>query len=167
MSNTIPPLKFFPWSEINEHLYHEREESSFVDWEAKGGDFALDWFTPFSIVFTTEGWKLLGKQWEKENKYSSIKKKPLILWQLVDEKPAKQTQTGQHCDQNGKCSHHKNTSPVPDAGIVIVNLFLHQERGTSGQDFGKAISWKNENQLATKQAAVLILRGQEVNMNSL
>lgn len=36
MSNTIPPFKFFPWSEINEDLYHEIEESGFFR-EPKAG----------------------------------------------------------------------------------------------------------------------------------
>lgn len=51
MNTNIPPLKFYPWSEINENLYHEREESSFVEKQRK--ILGVDWFTPFSIAICT------------------------------------------------------------------------------------------------------------------
>lgn len=82
MSNTIPPLKFFPWSEINENLYHEREESSFVESQRK--DLVLDGFIPFSIVFTIVVVEIARKTMGKGKEWFKCKKKILIFWQLAN-----------------------------------------------------------------------------------
>lgn len=83
MSNTIPPLKFFPWSEINENLYHEREESSFVERQRK--DLDLDWFTPFLIVFTVVVVEIARKTMRKGKQcFNYIKKNIFIFWQRAN-----------------------------------------------------------------------------------
>lgn len=82
MSNTIPPLKFFPWSEINENLYNEREESSFVEGQRK--DLDLDWFTPFLIVFTIVVVEIARKTMRKGKEWFKYPNKILISWQLAN-----------------------------------------------------------------------------------
>lgn len=66
--------------------------------------------------------------------------------------------------QKGNPAITKIPFQFSDVWLVIVHLFLHQDLGAWGQNFLKAISWKSKNLSTTKQAALLILGGQKVNI---